>query len=221
LADNSSPQPQRPRPRTNVYIDGFNFYYGAVKDTPHKWLDFQRFVRFLRPADDVQRIYYFTALVDAPSPQKRQLTYLGALGTLPNIEVVLGRFKSKQIKCEVAACSDKACDKIFKKPEEKRTDVNIAVYMVDHAYQNACDQFVLISGDSDLVPAVRMIKLRFPEKLVIVYVPAKDKVRAFAVELRGSADRHRELPLNLLQHAQLPSRVPDGAGGVYEKPPTW
>ena len=25
---------------TNVYIDGFNFYYGAVKDTAWKWLDF-------------------------------------------------------------------------------------------------------------------------------------------------------------------------------------
>ena len=26
--------------RTYIYIDGFNFYYGAVKDTPFKWLNF-------------------------------------------------------------------------------------------------------------------------------------------------------------------------------------
>ncbi|MEZ5246060.1 MAG: hypothetical protein R2707_13255 [Acidimicrobiales bacterium] len=26
---------------TVVYIDGFNFYYGAVKGTPHEWLDYQ------------------------------------------------------------------------------------------------------------------------------------------------------------------------------------
>lgn len=25
-----------------VYIDGFNLYYGAVKDTPDKWLDLHR-----------------------------------------------------------------------------------------------------------------------------------------------------------------------------------
>jgi hypothetical protein len=24
---------------TNVYIDGFNLYYGCLKGTPHKWLD--------------------------------------------------------------------------------------------------------------------------------------------------------------------------------------
>ena len=33
--------------------------------------------------------------------------------------------------------------------EEKRTDVNIAVYMLDDAYQDACDNFVLVSGNSD------------------------------------------------------------------------
>ncbi len=27
---------------TNVYVDGFNFYYGAVKGTPYKWLDIRR-----------------------------------------------------------------------------------------------------------------------------------------------------------------------------------
>ena len=216
----SAPATAPSRPRTNVYIDGFNFYYGAVKDTPYKWLDFQKFVSLLRPADDIQRIYYFTALVDG-SHRKHQLTYLGALGTLPAIEVVLGRFKSKQIKCEVVACSDQTCDKVFRKPEEKRTDVNIAVSMVDHAYQNLCDQFVLISGDSDLVPAVRMIKHRFPAKRVIVYVPAKDRIRGFAVELRTSADRHRELPLNLMPHSQLPGKVSDGAGGSFDKPVTW
>ena len=29
--------------RTYIYIDGFNFYYGAVKGTPFKWLDFRAF----------------------------------------------------------------------------------------------------------------------------------------------------------------------------------
>ena len=24
---------------TNVYVDGFNLYYGCLKGTPHKWLD--------------------------------------------------------------------------------------------------------------------------------------------------------------------------------------
>lgn len=28
-----------PVTRTNVYVDGFNLYFGCLKDTPHRWLD--------------------------------------------------------------------------------------------------------------------------------------------------------------------------------------
>jgi len=52
-------------PRTIVYIDGFNFYYGAVKDTPYKWLDFEAFCRLLLPRDNVVKIRYFTARISA------------------------------------------------------------------------------------------------------------------------------------------------------------
>jgi uncharacterized LabA/DUF88 family protein len=92
--------------------------------------------------------------------------------------------------------------------------------MVDDAYQNNCDQFVLISGDSDLVPAIQTIKRRFPAKKVFVYVPSRGRVGQ-AVELRSVADRAREVPLTLLGPGQFPHRVPDGAGGFYEKPTTW
>ena len=54
-------------PRCMVYVDGFNLYYGAVRNTPFKWLDLQRFFELLRPHDDLQQIHYFTALIDGPS----------------------------------------------------------------------------------------------------------------------------------------------------------
>ncbi len=44
--------------RTYIYIDGFNFYYGAVKDTPYKWLDFKNYSNpfLLLYADFTKRI---------------------------------------------------------------------------------------------------------------------------------------------------------------------
>ena len=102
--------------------------------------------------------------------------------------------------------------------------MNIAVSMLDDAYQNACDQFVLVSGDSDLVPGVNLVRTRFPTKKVIVYVPhipALSSTRGAAVELRSSATTHRDLPLNLLRHAQFRAQIPDGAGGLITKPPSW
>ena len=99
--------------------------------------------------------------------------------------------------------------------------MNISVQMLDDAYQGICDKIVIVSGDSDLVPAVGMVKLRFPQIKVSVYVPARDKIRGAAVELRSAADKNRTLPLNLLARSQFPATVPDGSGGIISKPSDW
>ncbi len=49
--------------RMNVYVDAFNLYYGAVKDTPYRWLDLDALCRRLFPRDEINRIRYFTAIV--------------------------------------------------------------------------------------------------------------------------------------------------------------
>ena len=206
-------------PRTIVYIDGFNFYYGAIKGGPHKWLDLESLFRRLRPHDEIKRINYFTAVVNGPTKPDQE-TYLRALSTLPLVNIVLGKFKQKQIKCTVTLCTHGGM-KLFGMPEEKRTDVNIAVQMLDDAYQDLCDNLILISGDSDLVPGVSRVKSRFPNKQIVVYVPSRDPTRGAAVELRASADKNRDFPLNLLQFCHLPANVPDGSGGTITKPASW
>jgi 6-hydroxy-3-succinoylpyridine 3-monooxygenase len=218
MASPSAPVP--PRPRTIVYIDGLNLYYGAVREAPGlKWLDIDRLCRRLRPHDDIQAIKYFSApIVGATRPN--QDTYLRALATLPSVQVILGRFKERKVKCGVPTCSSVA-NKWFKVPEEKRTDVNIAVAMVDDAYQDSCEHLVLISGDSDLVPGVATVRSRFPKKKITVYVPCRNPLRGAAVELRAAAHRHRDLPLILLAHCQFPDSLPDGTGGVLTRPTAW
>jgi hypothetical protein len=149
-----------------------------------------------------------------------QEKYLKALTTTPLVNVVLGKFKDKTVKCGVIGCAH-AASKKFKVPEEKRTDVNIAISMLDDAYQDLCDHFVLFSGDSDLVPSVNMVRHRFPAKKVTVYVPFRDPIRGAAVELRVAATMHRDLPLHLLSKSQLPDVLPDGAGGTINRPADW
>ena len=134
--------------------------------------------------------------------------------------MILGKYKNRQVTCRLQACGHTG-SRVFTTQEEKRTDVNIAVQMLDDAYQDLCDRLVVVSGDSDLVPSINMVKRRFPQKEIIVYVPARNSIRGAAVEIRAAADRDRLLPLNLLSHAQLPSRIPDGAGGYLDKPIGW
>jgi len=36
--------------KTNVYVDGFNLYYRALKRTPYKWLNLDRIDKFVESA---------------------------------------------------------------------------------------------------------------------------------------------------------------------------
>jgi len=205
--------------RSIIYIDGFNLYHGALSNGPYKWLDLEAYFRRLRPHDDIQIIRYFTARMLGPK-RVNQTTYLRVLETLPLVQTVVGRFKAKEVTCRVAACRHPG-PRVYRTFEEKRTDVNIAVTLLDDAYAGLCDRQIIISGDSDLVPAVARVKTRFPDTTLIAYIPARNSLRGAAVELRSAVDRARTLPLQLLPHSQFPAQVPDGAGGVIQKPAGW
>lgn len=209
-----------PQARTIIYIDGFNLYYGAVRAAPAlRWLNLERYCKLLRPNDDIVGIRYFIALVSDPE-NNNQETYLRALSTTPLVQVILGKFKFKNVKCGVATCTF-AGSKWYQVPEEKRTDVNIAVFMLDDAYQDMCDQMIIFSGDSDLVPAINVVRNRFPAKKIIVYVPSRNPVRGAAVELRTAAHVNRTLPLQLLSKSQFPDQLQDGSGGLISRPAAW
>ena len=93
------------RPRTIFYVDGFNLYYGAVRATPAlKWLNLERYCTLLRPHDEIVSIRYFSALVTGPT-RPNQENYLRALSTTPVVEVILGKFKQKNVKCGVTTCN--------------------------------------------------------------------------------------------------------------------
>jgi uncharacterized LabA/DUF88 family protein len=210
-----------PKKRAIVYIDGFNFYHGAIEGTPYKWLDLQAMAQRLRNDEEVVAVKYFTALSPRTESQIRQSIFLQALTTLPLVKTVLGRFKDTTIKCRHKTCTLKG-DREFHSSEEKRTDVAIGVTMVDDAHHNRCDTFVLISGDSDLVPAVSLIKGAYPAKRIVVYVPGKDGEERRADELRSIAHKCSPVPTAILKVCLLPDTVTlrDGQTKVT-KPKSW
>ena len=205
--------------RSIIYVDGLNLYHGAVRGGLHKWLDLQKYFTMLRPDDQIQRIWYFTALIDG-SHRQNQEAYLQALDMLPLVEIVLGKYKYKTVKCTLPACTFSGARE-FRVPEEKRSDVNIAIQMLDDAYSGRADRMILVSGDSDLVPAIHLVKQRFPSIQATVYVPSRNPKRGAAVEIRSAADKHKTLPLNLLARCQLPNPVRGGVSGVIRKPARW
>ncbi|MCE3237659.1 MAG: hypothetical protein K0R24_640 [Gammaproteobacteria bacterium] len=82
----------------------------------------------------------------------RHRTYIEALETI-GIEFVQGNFKNKLL-----TYKNKHLEFKWKKHEEKETDVNISIYMVRDAIKKSYDKFILITNDTDIVPAVKMAR---------------------------------------------------------------
>ena len=86
---------------TNVYVDGFNLYYGCLRGTPFKWLNLAELCQNLLPDRQINRIRFFTAPLE-PLPHDAQTgddqaLYLRALETIPNLSIHYGRFLSTQL----------------------------------------------------------------------------------------------------------------------------
>jgi uncharacterized LabA/DUF88 family protein len=207
--------------RTYIYIDGFNFYYGAVKGTPFKWLNFKElFKKLLAPHHKILRIKYFTAIVSGkfdPDQPQRQKTFLRALQTqIPEIEIFYGSFLTHEVLAPLA-CTSMKFPYNFKVPvyktEEKGSDVNLAVHLVNDAWENQYDCAVVVSNDSDLAEALRIVKSR--GKMVGLINP---RDRTPARELMKYADFNKKVRTEILKSSQFPDTIP---GTTIRKPSNW
>ena len=113
-----------------------------------------------------------------PDKARRQARYIEALQTREHIEIDYGHFLSKTVSCYT-------CGRRCVQNEEKKTDVNTAVRMLEDAYDDRFDTAVVISGDSDLTAPIQAVQRRFHRKRVLVAFPPK----RFSKELDRAADR--------------------------------
>lgn len=204
--------------RTIVYIDGFNFYYGQMKGTPFKWLDPEAlFKSILGPQNDLIKIKYFTAKVQAtpkdPDIHIRQNAYLSAVQAhCPMVEFHFGHFLRHRIRIENAN-PPPATVEVFK-TEEKGSDVNLALHVLHDAWLDAYDCAVIVSNDSDLAEALRLVKEK--HRKVIGLVTPGAPTRKTSYQLHQHADFVKSIRTWQLQNSQLPSPV-----GAIHKPAAW
>lgn len=224
--------------KTNVYIDGFNLFYGLLKRSPHKWLDLEALFDAALPENQINRIRYFTARVEARDHDLdlpvRQETYLRALALRPRVTVEFGSFMASAVRSPLVQVDDNgwpvkeggrpvlqkdATGKIemacVYKSEEKGSDVNLAANLLRDAFTGDCECAVIVSNDSDLLTPIRMVKQDLGLKIGLILPRPKG-----SLELKRLSDFQKTIREHQLQTAQFPAELTD-AVGTFHKPADW
>ncbi|MDP2653248.1 MAG: NYN domain-containing protein [Candidatus Omnitrophota bacterium] len=239
--------------KTTIYIDGFNLYHRSLKHTPYKWLDFKSLFSKVLPADkhDITSIKYFTSPVAPlgdPDRPGRQEIYIRALQKcIPELEIYWGRFQAHVIRMPLANHSypdyssdmykrDTRQNLVFEsvvRVDEKGSDVNLAMHLLNDGWLKRYDCAVLVSNDSDIAGALNLLKLHHPTKKRGLIVPfCAAQLRASLLgrplnpsdvlnesrELQQNVDFVKRLREGVLAGSQLPSIIP---GCNIYKPMSW
>lgn len=152
--------------RVIAYIDGFNVYHSLreLKNPALKWLNLWSLTESITRGDEnLNAVKYFSAFATwKPEAYKYHRHYVQALNHF-GVEDIMGNFKKKDKKCP--KCNGKWTDH-----EEKETDVNIALKILCDAIEDKFDRAIIMSADSDLIPVIKEVKSRFPNKEIFVAV---------------------------------------------------
>lgn len=211
--------------KTIVYVDGYNLYYGCLKDTPHKWLNIRLLCEhILQPTNAITAIKYFTARVrprsNDPGLPDRQELYLRALRTDSSCSVHFGVFYSNATRMPLFPTpknGPRTAQAL--KVEEKGSDVNLATHLVSDAYEDRMDAAVVITNDSDLVQPIRLVKQRL-RKVVGILCPTSRPNRNPSYELSRYATFLKEIEEADLAAAQYNRDLTD-AKGNFSCPIEW
>ena len=199
----------------SCYVDGFNLYHGLKSKgwRRYYWLDLWALAeRFLKPGQVLTQLAYCTTLIkNDPIGQQQQLDFIAALlATRPGLKVAYGHYLAKPMTCL-------QCGHQYIRHEEKMTDVNIACRLLTDAMDESFDVALLMSGDSDLVPPVRVIRNRWPNKRVIaVFPPGR-----YSDALKTACHGYTTIGQEKLRQSLLPERVVVSPGREVRRPANW
>ncbi|MDE0497872.1 MAG: NYN domain-containing protein [Acidimicrobiaceae bacterium] len=200
--------------RLVAYVDGFNLYYGLRDARLHssRRLDLHGVcTSLLKSSQRLELVRYFTTRVRGdPAAVRRQSVYIDALLARGGLEIDFGHFLSSNTQC-------RSCGAVTRKREEKKTDVNIAVRLLEDAYSDRFDVAMVISGDSDLVPPVESVRNRFPDKRVLVAGPPE----RWSAQLSQAANAALRISPLTIRSNRLPDPVVTPSGTQLWAPRGW
>jgi len=136
----------------SVFIDGNNFYHGlkSTYQNSKKMINFnfKKFITFLSKNRQIVNIFYYNAQLDKeknPIKYESQQRFFKKLKKIDKFSIVLCKLLKRRIK---------GTNRFYYVLKED--DIYMAVDMVKGAFKNYYDTAILVSGDGDFVPAVKV-----------------------------------------------------------------
>ncbi|MFL5382724.1 MAG: NYN domain-containing protein [Longimicrobiaceae bacterium] len=217
----------KPLRKVSFIVDGLNLYFSlremeGLSKKQSKWLDLRRLCESFAQAigqhlgvrTELGEIHYFSAYATHGTVRDkaivdRQRTYVAAIENT-GVLVTMSPFKNRDVRCP-------HCRTIFKRAEEKETDVAIAVKLLEVFAVSEAPIAVLITGDTDLRPAIHTARRLFPQYTIGVVTP----FLRHTTEMQEAGDFHFKVSQKLVQSAQFPAQIRLSDGRVLAKPPGW
>ena len=137
--------------RVIVFIDGSNFYHSVKEEfSIHDNIDFRAsgfdsLIKTLTGQRLLAAVYYYNAPLDRNLNKEvysKQQKFFDELRRLPGWNVILCRLRKNETGNYTV----------------KGDDVHLAVDMVRLTYENVFDTAIIISGDGDFVPAIKVVQ---------------------------------------------------------------
>jgi hypothetical protein len=202
--------------RVACYVDGFNLYHAiADLNKPHlKWVDLWALsLSLCRDKEILVKVAYFSAYATwLPDKFGRHREYVAALKQR-GVQCHMARFSEQKAQC-------KSCGARFKRHEEKETDVHFSLTLLEDAVDNVFDRAIIISADSDHVPAVRRVRARLPGKQLFAATPPGR--HGHAREMLKVCHSGTPITSGRIEKCLLPELVHDRAGKlVATRPPSY
>jgi uncharacterized LabA/DUF88 family protein len=206
--------------KIHFLVDGFNLYHALnylekAKDHDryhkYKWMSLTKLCScFITKKDTVSGVDYFTTLVTWDMGKVARHKLFIKAQENEGVNVIYGEWKRKTRWC-------KLCHRHFPSKEEKQTDVNIALRLFQLAVQDRYEKAIIISGDTDMIPAVKAVQTTFPNKEIGVVIP----IAKASEDLKKVADFHYKMKEKHLKSSTYSDPLILSDGTSLACPPTW
>jgi len=167
--------------RVCTIIDSSNFYNLVLKKLKVQDVDFdfEKFANFLAHDREIikegKRFYVATVRENVESKEAmiNQTKLFSSLIRWGNWKILTSKLKTRteRIRIDERVSEYKNIlrlglhEIIYTKPREKGIDVKIAVDLIMGAIDDRYDTAILVSSDTDLIPAIDLVRYRFKKKV--------------------------------------------------------